>query len=694
MEILSLNELKLLPPAKAHKMRNQNFKFCDQKANGRTYEKGGSFLQKTPNKLLDEKSPYLLQHAYNPVNWYPWGDEAFAKSKDEDKPIFLSIGYSTCHWCHVMERESFEHRDVAEILNKNFVSIKLDREERPDIDHVYMNVCQVMTGSGGWPLSVFADSDMRPFFAGTYFTKETFKLLLEQISNTYKTNRSALDHTYQKIITAIEGYTPGETSTIGNPQETAFSYFVKAYDAKNGGFGTAPKFPTPHIILFLLAYYKAYNKKDALYMAEGTLDAMRRGGIYDHIGFGFSRYSTDEKWLAPHFEKMLYDNSLLAYAYAKAYSVTSSEKHFCAAQCTLDYITRVLQSPEGGFYSAEDADSEGVEGKFYLWTKSEVEKILKEDATEFCALYDITQAGNFDGKNIPNLIKSEIPKIKLKWADGCIDKLFSHREKRVHPFLDDKVLTSWNGLAIAAFAYAGRILKRDDYIESACNAANFIGHKLTDKNGGLLSRYRDGESKYTAHAEDYAFYIWGLIELYRAAGDVRYLEKAQNLTETFIDDFWDNDNGGFNFISRKGERLITNPKDVYDSAMPSANSVCAMNMLRLGVITGDAGYSEFAERIFSAFSSDIAGNPAACAFLTLAYLYKKSDIIKVEIKTKNQSDVREFLNLIPNDAEVLISEPAHGMQTDGRTGAEFFVCKGRKCYPPVSTTEELLKLLM
>ncbi|HEX9062716.1 MAG TPA: thioredoxin domain-containing protein, partial [Clostridia bacterium] len=419
------------------------------------------------NKLIAEKSPYLLQHAHNPVDWYPWGDEAFERAKREDKPIFLSIGYSTCHWCHVMERESFEDTEVAHLLNQNFVPIKVDREERPDVDNIYMTACQALTGSGGWPLTVFMSPDGKPFFTGTYFPKNDHArrpgliTILEKVSKSWKENKETLLSSGNRIVQELFADTQDEKWDISpDPIHDAFLFLTRSFDRKYGGFGSAPKFPTPHNLLFLLRYW--YNTKNAraLEIVETTLESMYKGGIYDHIGHGFSRYSTDNKWLVPHFEKMLYDNALLAIAYTECYHATKKDFYKTIAKEISDYVLRDMTSPDGGFYSAEDADSEGIEGLFYVWTPDEIKEVLGEERGEiFCRNYDITFIGNFEGKSIPNLIKSVIPQGDSKTIEECKKQLFLAREKRVHPFKDDKILTSWNGLMIAAMSSAGRIFK-------------------------------------------------------------------------------------------------------------------------------------------------------------------------------------------------------------------------------------------
>ncbi|HQA48726.1 MAG TPA: thioredoxin domain-containing protein, partial [Bacillota bacterium] len=552
------------------------------------------------NRLIHEKSPYLLQHAHNPVDWYPWGEEAFEKAKLEDKPIFLSIGYSTCHWCHVMERESFEDEEVAKVLNDYYVSIKVDREERPDIDSIYMSVCQAVTGQGGWPLTIIMTPDEKPFFAGTYFPKSgkygypgLVELLL-RIKDAWDTERDRLVETGSNITEAIKN-SPRRIDGEKLGQETAeraLRGFRNSFDEVYGGFGGAPKFPTPHNLYFLLRYWKASGNGTALIMVEKTLESMYKGGLFDHIGFGFSRYSTDGKWLVPHFEKMLYDNALLAYAYTEAYQATGKDIYKDIARKIFTYVLRDMTSTGGGFYSAEDADSEGEEGKFYLWQPEEVKEAAgEEDGKLFCDWYGISPAGNFEGKSIPNLIGRDLgilyeDKALARRLDGVREKLFMYREKRIRPHRDDKILTSWNGLMIAALALGGRAFHSDEYIKAAEAAYGFIQRNLVRGDGRLLARYRDGESAFPAYLDDYAFLVWGLIELYRATFKTGYLKRALELNRDMLDLFWDEREGGLFLYGEDSEQLIMRPKEVYDGALPSGNSVALYNMLRLSRMTG------------------------------------------------------------------------------------------------------------
>ena len=665
---------------------------------------------KKANRLIREKSPYLLQHAYNPVNWFPWSDEAFEKAKSEDKPIFLSIGYSTCHWCHVMERESFEDEEVAEVLNRNFISIKVDREERPDIDHIYMNVCQALTGHGGWPLTIFMTPDKKPFFAGTYFPKNDrmgmsgLLSILDNVHNAWLNERNALLKASEQIINAInEGigiFAPDyEKSLSEDIFYEAYSEFKYEFDSIFGGFGSTPKFPTPHNLFFLLRYW--YNTKEeyALIMVEKTLESMHKGGIYDHIGFGFSRYSTDRKWLVPHFEKMLYDNALLAIAYLEAYQVTQKRKYAQIADEIFTYVLRDMTSPEGGFYSAEDADSEGVEGKFYVWSLEEVKKVLGDnDGGKYCKYYDITDHGNFEGFNIPNLIKESIPDEDRLFIEECRKKLFEYREKRVHPHKDDKILTSWNGLMIAALAIGGRVLCNEKYTKAAEKATEFIFSKLVSSNGRLLARYRDGEAAYLGYVDDYVFLIWGLIELYETTYKPLYLKRSLKLNDDLIKYFWDENDGGLFYYGSDSEQLITRPKEIYDGAIPSGNSVATLNFLRLARLIGRSDLEDKANRQFEAFGSSIAQFARGHSFFLSALLYAKSKSKEIVIVGNEKQEASGMVNIIreefrPFTSSILYSD-AHSDLKDlapfvenykaieGKPTA--YVCENFACQAPIT----------
>ncbi|TKJ45155.1 thioredoxin domain-containing protein, partial [Candidatus Aerophobetes bacterium Ae_b3b] len=517
--------------------------------------------EKHHNRLIFEKSPYLLQHADNPVDWYPWGPEAFEKARKENKPVFLSIGYSTCHWCHVMARESFEDSEVARLMNEVFVSIKVDREERPDIDNVYMMVCQMITGSGGWPLTIIMTPDQKPFFAATYIPKERrfgrmgMLELIPRIKELWTTRRDEVLSSANEITAALQQVSqdaPGE-ELDETTLDLAYEQLAKRFDEQHGGFGGAPKFPTPHNFLFLLRYWKRTNTERALQMVEKTLQAMRRGGIYDHIGFGFHRYSTDSHWFVPHFEKMLYDQATLAIVYTEAYQATGKEEYAQTAREIFTYVLRDMTAPEGGFYAAEDAESEGEEGKFYLWTEEEIRQVLgSEEAALIVKIFNIEEGGNFieqvtgrrTARNVLHLTKSvkELAS-ELKMSDYDLQKrlqamrqkLFTYREKRIHPHRDDKILTDWNGLMIAAFAKGARVFDEPRYAEAARGAVDFILKNMCTSDGELLHRYRDEQAALPAQVDDYAFLIWGMLELYETIFEVRYLQIALDLNRDLIE---------------------------------------------------------------------------------------------------------------------------------------------------------------
>jgi hypothetical protein len=539
------------------------------------------------NRLKSETSPYLLQHASNPVDWYPWGSEAFDKAKREDKPVFLSIGYSTCHWCHVMAHESFEDAEAAELLNRNFVPVKVDKEERPDVDSVYMDVCVSLTGSGGWPLTAVMDSDGKPFFAGTYFPKRSrygmpgLVEILENVNNHWQNNRALLLDSAEKITAHINSRSRKTPASLDSAAliSRGIAYFKSAFDKSFGGFGKAPKFPSPHNLLFLMEAWENLGDKHCLEMAEKTLISMAKGGIFDHIGFGFSRYSTDEKWLAPHFEKMLYDNALLIMAYAKAFEITGNPLYKSVAEKTIQYINREMTHPDGGFYSAEDADSDGVEGKFYVFVPQGIKETLGEaDGTRFCELYDITERGNFESKNIPNQIHLSAPDDSLL---HLIPALYEYRKTRTVLHKDDKILSAWNALMIAALADASRAFGEEAHLKSAKRAASFIERNLCE-NDSVFTSFRDGKRTAGGVLDDYAFYIYALLKL-------DDLNRAKALTDKVIADFFDNENGGFYLTGRGSEALISRPKETHDGALPSGNSVMAMNLLSLNLLTGEYG---------------------------------------------------------------------------------------------------------
>ena len=574
------------------------------------------------NRLSKEKSPYLLQHKDNPVNWYPWGNEAFQKANAEDKPIFLSIGYSTCHWCHVMAHESFEDQKTAELL-ESFVCIKVDREERPDIDAVYMDVCQMLTGAGGWPLTIFMTPDQKPFFAGTYFPKTSrfgqpgLQDLLLQITHLWKADRKSLLKSCGQITSALQrsqlsaGTTPDRALI-----RKGYHLLRQAFDDTWGGFGHAPKFPTAHNLLFLMCVYVAEKEPEALQMAEQTLQAMSAGGIFDHIGGGFSRYSTDEKWLVPHFEKMLYDNALLILAYLEAFQLTQNQHYADIAGRTADYILRELTGPKGGFYCGQDADSDGVEGKYYVFTPEEGKSVLGEvDGTTFCQIYDITDSGNFEGRSIPNRIGK--PGSGWDRHDPRIVKLLTYRKVRTQLHLDSKILLSWNAWIIITFAKAGSVLG-DSYLDAAIKAHEFIKMAMTNENGRLFHRFCDGEAAHTGQLDDYAVYALALTELYNRTFDTKYLEEAVYYAKQMINLFEDKAGGGFYMTAHDAEPLITRPKEIYDGAIPSGNSVAAMVLERLAGLTGESLFRDAADRQLTFLAGQIKESPAGHCYALLS----------------------------------------------------------------------------
>ena len=688
------------------------------------------------NKLIHEKSPYLLQHAENPVDWYPWGPEAFEKARKEDKPIFLSIGYSTCHWCHVMAHESFEDSEVARLMNEVFVSIKVDREERPDIDSIYMTVCQMMTGSGGWPLTIIMTQEKKPFFAATYIPKQSrfgrigMLDLTSRIRELWTTKRGDLLRSADQVTAALKETIQNEPAIKLDESilKSAYEMLATSFDEKHGGFGTAPKFPTPHNLMFLLRYWNRTGDKKALEMVETTLRKMRLGGIYDHVGYGFHRYSTDSRWLVPHFEKMLYDQALLAMAYTEAFQATG-KKEFAETACeTFAYVLRDMTGPEGGFYSAEDADSEGKEGKFYLWRLEEIRRVLpKEEAALIIRVFNIDKNGNFaeesterqTGGNIFHMAKSlkELSsKLKIsmqdlqKRLDASRQKLFDYREKRIHPHKDDKILTDWNGLMIAAFAKSGRVFNEPEFTEASKRAADFILKKLRSSDGRLLHRYRDGQAAIQSHADDYAFLIWGLLELYETTFDAGYLQTALSLNKDFIRHFWDDKNGGFYSTADDAEELLVRQKVIYDGAVPSANSVAMLNLIRLARITANSHYEDKALKIVQSFSSNIKNSPLAHTQLMAALDFVFGPSCEVVISGKKHSgDTKKMLQALrsnfipskvvifrptgqgPSDIELIAEFTKYQTSIEGRATA--YVCLNHSCKSPTTNIARMLELL-
>jgi uncharacterized protein YyaL (SSP411 family) len=689
-----------------------------------------------PNRLINEVSPYLHQHAHNPVDWYPWGTEAFDKAQGEDIPIFLSIGYSTCHWCHVMAHESFEDAEVARLMNEAFVSIKVDREERPDIDSVYMSVCQLMTGAGGWPLTIIMTPDKRPFFGATYIPREgRFGLigmmeLVPRIKELWASRRGEALNFSDRIATLLDQTlqgTPGE-ELRETTLDLAYQQLGERFDKQGGGFGSAPKFPTPQNLLFLLRYWKRSGNSAALDMVEKTLEAMRRGGIYDHVGFGLHRYATDSHWLVPHFEKMLYDQAMSAMAYTEAYQATGKGDYGKTAREIFTYVLRDMTAPEGGFYSAEDADSEGEGGKFYLWTQEEVYRLFGDEERDFVTrVFNIEKDGNFaeqgtgrkSGANILHERKSleELASdLSLSRSDleshleAIRQRLFAYREKRVHPMKDDKILTDWNGLMIAALAKGAQSFDDPEYAEAARHAADFLLGNMRKPDGRLWHRYRDGQAGVQANLDDYAFLVWGLVELYEAVFDVKYLKVAVELTGDMLSHFWDGDAGGLYLTPEDGESLLLRKKEIHDSAIPSGNSVAMLNLLRLGRMTATPDWEEKAAAVGRAFSQSIKELPSAHSQLMVALDFGVGPSYEVVIAGNAQAQDTSTMvkalrtHFLPNKVVLFnpdeedspgISQLAaftrNQASIEGKATA--YVCLNHSCKSPTTDVNKMLELL-
>ena len=638
------------------------------------------------NHLKNETSPYLLQHAENPVDWYPWGEDAFRRAREEDKPVFLSIGYSTCHWCHVMAHESFEDPKTAALLNRWFISIKVDREERPDLDSVYMSVCQAFTGSGGWPASIFLTPEKQPFFAGTYFPKRrqggmvSFGELLTLIHDRWEQNRSALLGPAGEIMSLLTRPRAAEDNAEPELLEDAVQLYKRLFDPKNGGFGGAPKFPSPHNLLFLLAYHRRRGDRECLEMAERTLLQMYRGGLFDHIGGGFCRYSTDERFLVPHFEKMLYDNALLILAYCEAYAVTGKELYLLAAKRTADFVLREMTAPEGGFYSAQDADSGGVEGKYYLFTPEELVRLLgPEQGGAFNRHFDITDAGNFEGESIPNLLRSDPANRSF---DDLLQPVYQYRKRRCVLRLDDKILTAWNGLMIAALCRLYQAVREEKYLAAAKQADRFLWENLWDS-GALYVSFRSGQRGAKGFLDDYAACLFAQLALYGATLEQTYLTQAEKLCRDTLSRFHDAENGGFYLYGEDHEALILRPKETYDGALPSGNSLMAWNLVRLSQLAPEEGFGPSAEQQLDFLAGDASQYPAGYAMFLLALLDDRDPPPKVTAVCSDRSEA-EYLPLrLPAEAAVILREPeaAYPLK-NGKT--TFYVCQGCSCLPPVN----------
>lgn len=637
------------------------------------------------NHLKNETSPYLLQHAENPVDWYPWCSEAFEKAKREDKPVFLSIGYSTCHWCHVMAHESFENKITAEILNRFFISVKVDREERPDVDSVYMSVCQAFTGSGGWPMSIFMTWDKKPFLAGTYFPVQSrygmpgFADLLHAVANQWSGNRAELLHSAEQIIAHLRHTeTDSRKENDEDILRKAARMFSDSFDSAYGGFGAAPKFPAPHNLLFLTLYAEQNHRPDLRSMVEKTLLQMQKGGIFDQIGGGFSRYSTDKYFLVPHFEKMLYDNALLIIVYASVYGITQNHIYLDTAERTAQYVLREMTSPDGGFYSAQDADSEGVEGKYYTFTLDEIIDILgRERGERFSGIFDITSGGNFEGVNIPNLLKSN--EIEADFTDE-LQRLYHYRKTRRKLHLDDKVLISWNSMMVAALSVLYRASGNEGYLQAAVNAQIFLEKNLS-QGFWLYTSWRGGNRSEKSFLDDYAFYIAALTELYHSTLDRAYLKKAEQFCWEAIHRFADDKNGGFYLSASDSAELFMNPKETYDGAVPSGNSVMAYNLVRLYQLTGKKDYGKLVEKHLHYLSVQAQDYPTGHSMLLFAKLLYDNPPEYITVVLKHASDLEELAGQLPLLANVNVvpESKAYPLVNDCMT---FYVCRNHNCFPP------------
>jgi hypothetical protein len=666
-------------------------------------------LSRKPNFLINEKSPYLQEHAFNPVDWRPWGDDALKKAKNDGKPIFLSIGYSTCHWCHQLARESFEDETIAAIINKNFIPIKVDREERPEIDAYYMKAVQAMTGGGGWPLTVFLTPDLKPFYGGTYFPPEprygmpSFGQVLEFVTKVWRDKRAEILENAEQIAKALSYELPRTASSeprIGLLDD-GFTALVSSFDPEHGGFGGSPKFPLPLSIAYLLRYYNMTGKELALKIVTKTLDAMMAGGIRDHVGGGFHRYSTDRVWLVPHFEKMLYDNAQLAKLYTEAYQVTGREEYAETAKETLDWILGEMRDEGGGFYSAQDADTVEGEGVYYAWTPLEVQKVLGEaDAAKFSGIFGITNNGNFEGKSIlhrTNAASDDLGDGKI--IAKCKSKLYQERRKRPRPATDTKVLTSWNGLAISALAFAGTVVESGEYTAAAERAAEFVLKKSV-RDGRLLRRFAGGEAALEGTLEDYAFFVQGLLDLFEATAQPVWLAEAIRLTRIMIDQLEDKDNGGF-YLTASAQPVRL--KEGYDGVTPSGNSVAAVDLLRLAELTGREDMKHAGDKVLQSFGNQIEQQPSGHANMLIALDMLLNGTTQIVITSKNRADAADMAkeiwrSFIPNKVVLSADSRTYG-QLQGMTtllrgrmpGAKprAYICRSFVCKLPADSTDAL-----
>ncbi len=678
------------------------------------------------NRLINETSPYLLQHAHNPVEWYTWGDEAFARARQENKPILLSIGYSACHWCHVMEHESFENEAIARLMNENFVNIKVDREERPDLDQIYMNAVQMMTHHGGWPMTVFLTPDGVPFYGGTYFPPEDrynmpgFPRVLESVAEAYRQKPDDIAETGQSILRELRRLsTAAESKDLLSTDllDAAYAGMIRNYDSNNGGFGSAPKFPPAMTLEFLLRIHYRTANPEALDIVRVTARKMAEGGIYDQLGGGFHRYSTDSKWLVPHFEKMLYDNALLSRLYLHYYQITGDEFARKVIEGILDYVVREMTDGEGGFYSTQDADSEGHEGKFFVWSLAEIKQVLGEaEAVPFADYYNVTESGNFEGENILNVTRSleevattheTTPARLSENLEQARTKLFNVREQRIKPARDEKILTSWNGLMLTSFAEAAAALDRKDYAQVARRNGSFVLKNLR-RDGLLLRTYKDGQAKLNAYLEDYAFLADGLLLLFETTGELRWLEEALSLANKMIEEFWDEAEGGFFFTGKSHENLIVRSKDYFDNATPSGNSVAADVLLRLGLITADEGLTRRAITVLRLIADTARRYPSGFGRALGAFDFhlgrpKEIAVIGNLEASDTQLLAREIWSRYLPNKVVAMSRPDDNAAQELTPllrdrpliegSATAYVCENYTCQAPVNSPKELAGML-
>jgi uncharacterized protein len=685
-----------------------------------------AIMKQFTNRLINETSPYLLQHAHNPVDWYPWGNEAFEKAREENKPVLLSIGYSACHWCHVMAHESFEDEEIAKLMNELFVNIKVDREERPDLDSIYMNAVQMMTHHGGWPMTVFLTPNAVPFYGGTYFPPQDrynmpgFPRVLISVSEAFRVRPTDIAETSTSLLSELRRMSASSTDDQAIENElldAAYLEIVRAYDAENGGFGGAPKFPPAMSLEFLLRVYVRTGNTDALEMIDNTAEKMAHGGIYDHLAGGFHRYSTDAKWLVPHFEKMLYDNALLSRFYLHYFQLSKSDLALTTATGVLDYVLREMTSPEGGFYSTQDADSEGHEGKFFVWDRAEIINALGErDGEHFCKYFNVTESGNFEGKNILNVTESlaacarqeNLSETELSAIiERGKEKLLALRNVRIKPDRDEKILTAWNGLMLASFSEAGAILGRADYTNAARKNADFLLDQLR-RDGRLLRTFKDGVAKLNAYLEDYAFLAEGLLTLYETTGESKWLNSCIGVTETMVEEFWDEKDGAFYFTGKSHEDLIVRTKDYFDNATPSGNSVAASVLLRLSVLLDKESYRNLGIAVLREIAHSARRYPSGFGYALSVADFLLASKKEIALIAGDRQTLKEFIDaswqeFIPNKVVAGSLESEIGdtpvRLLENRTATEgapvtAYVCENYTCRFPTTDLRTFVDQLL